>query len=497
MNTLLSVASIMMQPLAIVFMIFGILLGIVLGAIPGLSASLGIILVLPLTFGLSSELGIILLCAIWIGGVSGGFISATLLGIPGATGSIATCFDAYPMSKNGETVKAFGIGIVASFVGTFFSCIIAIFASKTIAKLAVMMGPWEYFSLCFCAITLVVSLSKENIAKGMASACIGMLIASTGFAPIDAVKRFTFNINNIAGGISLVPLMMGMFAVRQIIVDYAKGSLSLPPVTTGKIRGFGITIKEIKDNMKCILRSFALGLGIGILPGMGGAIANVVAYTKAKDASDHPEQFGKGCSTGVWATETSNNAAIGGAIVPMIALGIPGDSLTAILLGALTVHGLEPGPLLFQNHPVFVYVLFMAVIISAVIVLIMQLLGMRLFPYLLKVPPHWMYPALLVICIIGTFSNSNVLFTCGLLLVIAVIGVLLAAVDIPATPLLLTYVLSKMLETNLRRGFTFGIGASGFLTRPVSVFFILLGIASLVIPMVKKKREKVKEAANV
>lgn len=486
MSIVASVIAVMVQPIAILFIILGCALGIVLGAIPGLSASLGIVLVLPLTFGMSGELGIILLCAIWIGGVSGGFISATLLGIPGATGSIATCFDAYPMSKKGETVKAFGIGIIASFIGTFFSCIIAMFASRWIADLAVMMGPWEYFSICFCAVTLVIALSKENMAKGMASAFLGILIAATGYAPIDGVKRFTYGINGIAGGIGIVPLMMGLFAVRQILVDYAKDSLTLPPVISGKIHGIGITMNDIKNNGKVILQSFGIGLGIGILPGMGGAIANVVAYTKAKESSPHPEKFGRGCSSGVWATETSNNAAIGGAIVPMIALGIPGDSLTAILLGALTIHGIEPGPLLFQNHPVFVYVLFATVIVSAVIVLVMQLFGMRLFPYLLKIPTYWLYPALLVICILGAFSNSNTLFVCGLLLVVAVLGILITVADIPATPLLLTYVLSTMLETNLRRGCTFSIGAGGFVTRPVSVLFLIIGIASLVLPVIKK-----------
>jgi putative tricarboxylic transport membrane protein len=489
------VFSAMIQPLGIIFVLLGSLFGIVLGAIPGLSGTLGIILLLPLTFGMPSEMGIILLCSIWVGGVSGGFISATLIGIPGATGSIATCFDAYPMSLKGETVKAFGISIVASFIGTFLSVIIALFASRYIAILAIKMGPWEFFSLCFCAIILVVSLSKGNIAKGLASACLGMLIASTGFAPIDGTRRFTFGINNIAGGVDLVALMMGLFAIRQIVVDFAKDKLTLPPVVTGRIRGLGITFQEIKNNIQCIVRSFLIGLGIGFLPGMGGAIANMVAYAKAKDAHPHPEEFGKGCSTGVWATETSNNAAIGGAIIPMVALGIPGDSATAILLGALTIHGIEPGPLLFQNHPVFVYVLFVTVLVAALAVLVMQLFGMRLFPYLLRIPPHWMYPTLLVFCFIGAYSSSNNLFTCGLLLFIGALGILMIIVDLPATPLLLTYILSKMLETHLRRGFNFSkTGGLEFLTRPFSVFFLLFALFSLFMPVIRDHYSKKKKA---
>jgi putative tricarboxylic transport membrane protein len=400
------------------------------------------------------------------------------------------------MSLKGETVKAFGIGIVASFIGTFFSAAIALFASKYIAVLAIKMGPWEYFSLCLCAIMLVVSLSKGAIAKGLASACIGMLIASTGFAPIDAVRRFTFGINNIAGGVDMVALMMGVFAVRQIMVDFAKGSLILPPVVTKKIHGMGITFSEIKNNVVCIIRSFFIGLGIGFLPGMGGAIGNVIAYAKAKDAHPRPEEFGKGCSTGVWATETSNNAAIGGAIIPMVSLGIPGDSTTAILLGALTIHGIEPGPLLFRNHPLFVYVLFAAVLVSAIVVLLIQFFSMRLFPYLLRIPPYWMYPVLLVFCFIGAYSSSSTIFNCGLLLFIGVLGVLMAAAELPATPLLLTYVLSKMLETNLRRGFNFSQrGGIEFLTRPVSLFLLLFAAGSLFMPIIRNHYSKKKKTA--
>lgn len=484
------VIATMVQPISILFMLFGNLLGIVLGAIPGLSATLGIVLVLPLTYGLTSEQGIILLCSIWVGGVSGGFISATLLGIPGAAGSIATCFDAYPMSKNGETVKAFGVGILASFIGTFFSSIIALFASRTVARFAVKMGPWEYFSLCLCAILMVVSLSKGNTAKGLASACLGMLIAATGFSPIDATKRFTFGMNNLTGGFDMIAVLLGLFAIRQIMVDYGKGTLKLPPVVTTKIQGFGVTLQEIRENLICIIRSFFIGLGIGFLPGMGGSIANVVAYAKERDSSPNPEKFGQGCSSGVWATETSNNAAIGGAIIPMVALGIPGDSLTAILLGALTIHGIEPGPLLFDKEPRFVYVLFMTVIISSVIVLFMQFFGMRLFPYLLMVPPYWLYPVLIVVCFIGAFASTNTIYNCGLLLFIGAAAILLTAADVPLTPMLLTYVLAKMLETNLRRGFTYSkTGAWPFITRPVSALFLMIAFGSLILPPIRRYLE--------
>lgn len=362
MDVLSTVLQNLLSPTCLIFMFLGCLMGIIFGALPGLSGTVGVTLLLPMTYGLKSELGIALLISIWVGGVSGGFISATLLGIPGTTSCIATCFDAYPLSKQGKAKKALMTGIIASFIGTFFSCVIAMVLCKYVARIAMMLGPWEYFSLCLCAIVLVISLSKGNMFKGLAGAAIGLLLACVGAAPVDAVERFTFGNYNLYGGINNTAVMLGIFAIYLVVVNYAKGDTALESKEAGSTGGEGLTLKELKDNIVNMFRSFMIGLWIGFLPGMGAGLSNLIAYGQAKNASKTPEKFGQGIVDGVFATETSNNASVGGALIPMVSLGIPGDATTAVLLGALTIHGLEPGPLLFQNNPVYVYVLFGAAI---------------------------------------------------------------------------------------------------------------------------------------
>ena len=313
-----------LKPVNLVLIFAMVALGIVFGAIPGLSATLGIALLLPVTFGLSTETSFVLLLAIWIGGVSGSFISAVLIGIPGSSSAIATCFDGYPMTLKGESNKALAIGITASFLGTLFSVLIATLVSPIIADFALTLGPWEYFSLCFCAITLVASLSKGNIWKGMMSAGLGFMLGCIGMDPINGTQRFTFGSPNLAAGISTVAQMLGMFAMCQIIRDSARGEAKMPDASTAGQKGFGIGIKDYIKNFKTIIFAFISGLWIGFLPGMGSGISNMVAYGYAKSINKDPEvPFGEGNPAGIWASETANNASLGGALIPMMALGIP------------------------------------------------------------------------------------------------------------------------------------------------------------------------------
>ena len=254
------------------------------------------------------------------------------------------------------------------------------------------------------------------------------------------------------GGVPLAATMIGFFAVRQILVDFGKGDVTLPKVKDSKIRGLGFTIREFTSNIWNMVRSFFIGLGIGFLPGMGSGISAVVAYAKAKDSSKHPEEYGKGTIEGLFATETSNNATIGGAIIPMMSLGIPGDSTTALLLGALTIQGLTPGPLLMENNPHFSYVMFGALLLAAVLTMLVQFFGMRLFPKLLQVKFHFLLPIIMLICFVGAYSDTNSIFTIILLLICGLIAFLLAWGDFPIVPLILAYILAPMLETYLRRG---------------------------------------------
>ena len=499
MEYLSYVAASLLSPGTFGLVFAGTVLGIIFGAIPGLTGALAIVILLPFTYAMPPEPGIALLVAIYVGGISGGFIASALIGIPGTPASVATTFEAWPLAKKGGVMKALGIGMVASFIGTFFSCLIALFLSPVIASFAVKLGPWEIFGLCFLAISLIVSLSEGNVTKGLAASAIGFLLGSVGAAPICGTVRFSFGLQGLYSGIPLAATMIGFFAVSQILVDFGKGNTRLPEVTKAKLRGLGFTFREMRENTWNILRSFGIGVGIGFLPGLGPGISSFVAYAKAKSASKHPEEYGKGTIEGIWATETANNATVGGAIIPMMSLGIPGDSTTALLLGALTIQGMTPGPLLMENHPQFSYVLFGALLLSAVLTLILQFWGMRFFPKLLQIKFHFLMPVIMLICFIGAYSDTNSMFTLVLLLVCGLIGFLLSWADIPLTPLILAYILSPLLETQLRRGVSYSrIGPWEFFTRPLSLALLLISVFSIVYAFLKPtlKRRKAAVAAS-
>lgn len=487
MQDILASFATLLAPTTFLVILAATVLGIILGAIPGLSGGLGVALLLPLTFGMQAELGLAMLVSIWVGGVSGAMIGSILLGIPGSPSAIATTFDGYPMTRNGQAVKALGAAITASFIGTFLSILIAMAASPIMARLALKMGPWEYFALGFCAISLVAALSRDGVFHGLAAAALGLILASVGFSPIDGYERFTFGNIYLKGGFDLIPLMLGFFALKQIIHQFASGEQQLPEVDAKSIRGFGVTWQEYRDNIWNMIRSFFIGLWIGFLPGMGASLSNLVAYAQAKSASKHPEKFGKGCIDGVFASESSNNAAVGGTLIPLVALGIPGDAVTAILLGGLMIHGVQPGPLLFNNNPEIVYALFLTALIAAVLVLLLQFYGMRLFPAILKIPYHYLYPGILVLAFVGVYVGSATAFNYVLLLGFAILGLSMDKLRLPVGPFILAFILAPMLELNLRRGMTYtDDGIWPFFTRPVSGLLLAAAVLSITSPLLRR-----------
>lgn len=477
-----------LEPMNFLIITAVIIVGIIFGAIPGLSATLGISLLLPVTFGLSSKLSFVILLAMWIGGVSGTFISAVLIGIPGSSSAIATCFDGFPMTKKGQASQALAIGMTASFIGSIASILIATLLSPVLADFALLLGPWEYFSLCFCAITLVAALSKENIAKGILGAGIGLLLGCVGLDPITGIQRYTFGTHNLSAGISTVCQMLGMFALCQVIRDYAKEQGKLPKVSGMDLKGFGIGITDIIKNIGVIFRSFMVGLWIGFLPGMGSGISNMIAYGQAKASSKRPEEFGKGTPEGVWASETANNASIGGALIPMMALGIPGDGITAMLIAGLTIHGLQAGPLFMVEHSDMGYLVFSCVLFCAIITFIIQALTKRWFPLILEIPYHYLYSVILTICYIGAFGVSNTVFNIYVMLGLCLLAVFLNIAGIPLSPLVLAFILCDDLEGYFRKGISYSRGSyAEFLTRPISLLFIAIAIFSVAYPVISAK----------
>ncbi|MCA2012184.1 tripartite tricarboxylate transporter permease [Cereibacter sphaeroides] len=464
------------------------IVGIVFGAIPGLSGGIAVALFLPMTFGMDSHTAFALLISVWVGGQSGAMIGSILLGIPGAPSAVATTFDGYPMTQRGEAVRALGAAISASFVGTFGSILVAAALSQWLARFAIQLGPWEYFALGMAAISMVASLSAGGLRHGLAAAALGLLASCVGFAPIDGSSRFTFGSIYLGSGFDIIALMLGLFAVKQIVGEYAKGLQSYPQVDVGRVRGLGVSWQDYRSNGGNILRSFLIGLWIGFLPGMGSALSNLVAYAQAKSASKHPEKFGKGCIDGVFASETANNASVGGALIPMISLGIPGDGTTALLLGGLIIHGLQPGPLLFASNPDIVQLIFVTALFSAVLVLLIQFFGIRLFPYILRVPHNVLYPAIIVLCFIGTFVYAGTAFNFWFLLGFAAVGFVMDWFRLPISPFLLAFILGPMLELNLRNSMTYDEhGLLQFALRPVAASLLLLAFASMAWPFVKPR----------
>ena len=487
MGAFFSALLVLMQPLNLIAILVCTTIGIILGAIPGLTGSMGMTIILPLTFGLDTNLSFAMLIGMWIGGTSGGFISATLLGIPGAPSSVATCFDAYPMCKRGEAYRALLIGIFASFIGTAGSVLIAAAITPFIASWAVKLGPWEYFSLCFCAVTMVSSLVKGNLFKGFMGAGIGLLLSTVGLSPLDGAYRFTFGSANMTGGIEMLAMMLGFYAIKQILEDYASGQQSLAPADDVKGRGIGIVFRDMKENIGTLIQSFLIGLWIGFLPGMGSGLSNLVAYARCKSSAKDGEKFGKGHPGGIFASETSNNASIGGAVIPMIALGIPGDTVTALLLSGLTIHGLQAGPLFMRNNPGLAYLIFAGIFMAALLTLVIQLFGTRLFPKILSLPANYLYSVIIVMCFIGAFISRNTIFNIFLMLGLVVLGVLLDWCEIPLSPLLLAYILGPQLESYFRKGISYTPdGILTFFTRPVSCLFLIIAVLSVVIPVVRE-----------
>ncbi len=478
-----------------ILVLAGVALGLIFGSIPGLTATMAIAICLPITFGMEASDGMALLMGLYIGGVSGGLIPAILLNLPGTPSNISTTFDGYPMAKNGEAGKAFGLAIVFSFLGGLFSILILMFVSPPLAQLAVKFGPFEYFAVTMFALTMISSLSGNSILKGLLSGLLGIGLALVGSAPIDAYPRFTFGFDSLDAGFELLPVMIGLFAISEVlkIAQSQMRSIDHTNAPDYTIKGFGFSLAEFVKQRWNGLRSALIGVGIGILPGIGGGTANIISYVTAKNQSKYPEKFGKGYSDGIVASETANNAAIGGALVPLLSLGIPGDTVTALLLGGLVLHGLNPGPLLFEQNGAVVYVIFAALIVANVVMMIFLYFGMRIFVKILSVPQHLLLPIILVLCVVGAFGVNNRLFDAGALIFFGILGFVLLKFHFPITPVILGFILGPIAETNLRRGLMYTQGDfMPFLTSPIAAIFLLFALGSVMLTIrrnVKKNKE--------
>jgi putative tricarboxylic transport membrane protein len=479
-------------PTSLLSTAIGALLGLIVGMIPGMTISSGIIIVLPLTFVLDPTISIALLLGLYVGGMMGGSFSAILLNIPGTPSASATLVDGHPMALRGEAGKALGVSITAGFAGGMFSFLCLYLIAPSLADVALRFRAADLFSLVFFGLTVICGFAAKSVVKGLLSAAIGLLIVTVGQDPMMGTARFTFGSADMLGGIHFLTALIGLFAIPQL-VDNLRPALRnrdsmQPQASFGRLLP---GLAELKRMLRPVSIGSVTGAFLGILPGVGGPIAAFISYDYTRKTSRNPDDYGKGAIEGVAAPESANNAVTGGALIPMMTLGIPGDPVTAILIGALLVHGLAPGPLLFMERADFAYTVIFSFFWANIFNLIIALAGLRLLVKLLALPKAALMPAIAIFCVIGSYALRNSFFDVQVMFAFGLLGLAMRWIGMPVVPLLLALVLGGQLEEHLRVALTASRGdISVFFTSPFSLLFLCLSAVSIVWPFISARRRR-------
>lgn len=476
------------NPIIFVLITIGVFFGLIFGIIPGLTATLAVTLILPFTYQLTTEMAIAVLIGIYVGGISGGLYGAILLNIPGTPASLVTCFDGYPMARKGQASLALSLGIFCSLIGGMFSGIVLVFLSPLLAKIALIFGPFEFAALGFMGLSVVVSLTAEDLIKGLIGMIIGVLISMVGIDPITYGGRFTFGFWQLTGGLPLLATLMGFFALGEILFQSTQmGGESTIIEVKEKIMVFP-PMNILKKSIKLITLSSVIGTWIGILPGVGQSTASLIAYNQGRKLSKTPEKFGTGHYEGIIASETANNAVNGGALIPMITLGIPGDLVTSVLLGALIIHGLDPGPLLFQKNIEVVGSVFVSYLISNIIMFVIATVFLKILIKFLKVPYSYLFPIIIIMCVLGAFTIRNRIFDCWVLLITGVFAYLLRMGQFNLPPIVLGIILGPIIEFNFRLAMQGNYSSiKPFFSRPISLILVIISFYTILSPVFLKK----------
>lgn len=478
MDALLAALALSFAPQTLAALTFGIFIGLIFGAIPGLTFTVALAVVLPITFALEPSAAIALLLGTYNGGMTGGMVSSILLGIPGTPSSAATVADGYQMTKNGKASLALGTTIIVSTFGGIFSLVVMMVSVDFVAGMAIKFGPAEIFALVLFGMSTICALAEKSLLRGLIAGALGLMMMTIGLDELDATHRLTFGFTNMLQGVNLLVAMISLFAVPHIIdafITYRKGEQREVRASDVKIEFPSWQL--LKSNFWLMCRCSAIGTGIGAIPGTGGPIATFIAYDHARRFSKHPERFGKGSIEGVIAPETTNNAVTGGTLIPLLSLGIPGDPATAIVLSGLLIHGLVPGPMLFVQHPAQIYTIYVVFILSYILMLAIQIFGIRAFVQVLRVPAHYLAVAIIVMCGIGAFAVRNSVFDVYSMAIIGLIGYVLLRVQIPVTPIILGLVLGPTLEKNFRTAMILSEGKLNIFTSPTALLFFGLALA--------------------
>ena len=473
-----------LTPYNLLLIAIGVLAGLIAGAVPGFTIAMAVILTLPFTFLMPPVQGLSMMMGVFVGGLAGGLVPGILVGIPGTPSSVATTFDGFPMARNGKPGLALGIGIWSCFFGGVFSAVLLAVFAPALSRVGLEFGPWDYFALVLFALTITASLAGTQLLKGLIAGCIGLLIAAIGEDSLNGVARLTFDFRELNQGFSFLAVLIGLFAFSQLLSDVrdpesARKPMALADPSAAKVPHLE-AIRTILADKTNLVRSSLIGTLTGNLPAAGGSIANILAYDQAKKASKNPEKFGTGTPEGIVAPEAANNATAGGALITMMALGIPGDVITAVMLGALLVHNVAPSPSFIPNQPVLAYSIIVAFFVANFMMLFVQVFSLRVFTIITRIPLYILASVILIYCAIGVFNLNNVTFDIWALFAFGVLGYVMKIHGFPIAPVILGVVLGPVAEQNLVRAVSISSDWTLFLTRPWSLFFMTLAAFSAI-----------------
>jgi len=474
----------------ILWVIIGGSLGTIVGMLPGLGPATGVAVLIPITFGMNPSTALITMCAVYYGAMFGGSRASIMINVPGDASAIVSCFDGYPMTKNGRAGPALAISAIASFIGGMIGMIFLVFLTQPIASAALKFGPSEMFSLLLFALVATITLSEGSLLKGLIAITFGLMLSTIGIDAMTGIIRFTYGVEALNDGIDFLVIIIGVYAVCEVYKNFKdiNAVYKLDAKTIGKV---WITKDDWKRTWKPMLRNSPLGFLIGVLPGMGGTIATFMSYALEKNLSKHPEEFGKGAIEGLAAPEASNNACSCGAMVPLLTLGIPGSGVTAVMLGALMMLGVRPGPTLFSDHPEIAWGVIASMLIGNIILVIINLPLAIPLVQILKVPTRIMLPIIMGLALIGTYFLNYSSFDFIIVMIAGVVGYLFSKLEIPLPPLVLALILGSSLEQMLRNSMTLADGNPMiFVQKPISAVFLALAIGSLAYALLKKKKKQ-------
>lgn len=476
----------------ILLIIVGTAVGMLFGALPGLTVTLAVTLVLPFTFDLPPESGIVLLTGVYCAGTYAGSISAILINTPGTPSSVATAWDGYPLTRNGKSFEALGIALHASVLGGLISTIALIFFAPMLAKTALAFGPPETFALTFFGLMIISRVSGKSLMKGLMAALFGLLIATVGVDPIMGVSRFAFDTTFLYGGVGMIEVFIGIFAIAEIFNQIGKHAKP-KRVSDDGAQKQALLWKDIVPHYMTVIKSSVIGIVIGVIPGTGGSIASFIAYDEAKRSSKEPELFGKGSLEGIAASESANNGVTAATLIPTLTLGIPGNTVAAIFLGALLIHGLTPGPQLFVEQGGLMYTIMISFILANIVMYFQARVALKWFNKIVNIPPGILLPIILTMCLIGAYSLSNSLNSIIVCLIFGCVGYAMIKYEYPTAPLVIALILGRMVEESFRQSVILSDGSAMiFLTRPISLVFFILTVLVTFLPVLMHQWRKMK-----